>query len=242
MLIAILSFFAGFLSVLAPCVLPLLPIIVGGSFTGQEDKRRPYIITGSLVLSLIAFTLLLRASTALIGIDPRVWSYLSGGIVIGLGLVMLFPLYWDKIIGKLGIQAKSQQLLGSAGQKSNGTASAVLTGLALGPVFSSCSPMYAWVIATVLPESTARGMFFLAMYALGLAAALLGVALLGKRLIDRIKCLSDPHGTFQKIIAVLFILVGLAVATGFDKTVQTYLVEQDFLNLKSLEERLIPED
>lgn len=242
MFIALLSLIAGFLSVLAPCVLPLLPIIIGGSFTGFENKKRPYIIVGSLVFSLILFTLLLKASTALIGIDPVVWSYISGGIVILLGLTMLFPRFWDEIIGRLGLQAKSQQLLGGAGKTKNGTLSAILTGLALGPVFSSCSPLYAWVIATVLPESTVKGLLYLGMYSIGLALALLGIALLGRRMIDKIKWASNPHGWFQRVIAILFILVGLAVSTGYDKKIQTYLVDKNFFNLKTLEEKLVPED
>lgn len=242
MLIVLLSLVAGFLSVLAPCVLPLLPIIIGGSFSGPADKKRPYIIIGSLVASLILFTLLLKASTALIGIDPKVWSYVSGFIVIALGLAMLFPDKWDLVIGRLGLQAKSQGLLGKAGKNSSGTTQAVLTGAALGPVFSSCSPMYAWVIATVLPESSVKGLLYLATYCIGLAIALLGIALLGSKMIAKITWASNPHGWFQRIIAILFIVVGVAVATGYDKTIQTYLVDKNFLNLKTLEERLVPDE
>ncbi|NBX97372.1 hypothetical protein EBQ81_00705 [bacterium] len=42
-------------------------------------------------------------------------------------------------------------------------------------------------------------------------------------------------------IAVLFILVGVFIATGLDKKIQTYLVEKDFLNIKLLEQKLVPE-
>jgi cytochrome c biogenesis protein CcdA len=242
MLLFILSIIAGFLSVLAPCILPLLPIIIGGSLSGHNEKKRPFIIVGSLVFSLIVFTLLLKISTALIGIDPQVWSYISGGIVITLGLVMLFPLQWDIFIGKLGLQAKSQKLLGDANQKKSGTISAVLTGLALGPVFSSCSPMYAWVVATVLPERFAVGFVYLLAYCLGLAIALFGIALLGNRLLKKITWASNPYGWFQRTIAILFIIVGLLVITGTDKDIQAYLVERDFLNIKTLEETLVPEN
>jgi cytochrome c biogenesis protein CcdA len=241
MLIALLSLLGGFLSVLAPCILPLLPIIIGGGLSGQQDKKRPYIITASLVVSLVLFTVLLKVSTALIGIDPSVWSYISGGIIIVLGLTMLFPHYWDMVIGRLGIQSKSQELLGKAGQK-QGLLQPILTGAALGPVFSSCSPMYAWVIATVLPESTLKGTIYLGFYCIGLAIALLLIALLGRRITGKLGKLSDPTGWFQRGIAILFVLVGLAVATGFQKSVQTYLVDRDFLNLKSLEEKIVPED
>lgn len=242
MLIALLTFVAGFLSVLAPCVLPLLPIIIGGGFSGIQDKRRPYIITASLVASLILFTILLKVSTSLIGIDPSVWNYLSGGIIIVLGLTMLFPHYWDLLIGRLGIQAKSQELLGKAGRQKSGLWQAVLTGAALGPVFSSCSPMYAWVVATVLPESNVRGVLYLAVYCVGLSIALLLIALLGRKIIDKIKWASNPNGWFQRTIAIIFIVVGLVIITGYQKTIQTYLVEKNFLNIKSLEESIVPED
>ncbi len=238
----ILSFVAGILTVFAPCVLPLLPVIVGGSLRADANKKRPYIITASLVVSLILFTILLKASTALIGIDPKVWSYVSGGLVFVLGVVMLFPQVWDEIIGRSGIQAKSQELLGGAGRAKNGIISAILTGLALGPVFSSCSPTYSWVIATVLPRSTFAGMFFLGIYCAGVAIALLAVSLLGQKLLVRVKWATNPKGWFQRIIAILFILVGIFVITGTDKRLQTWLVERDLLNLIELEQKLVPED
>jgi len=240
---ALLSYVAGLLTTLAPCVLPLLPIILGGSLSGEKkDKWRPYIITASLVVSLILFTLLLKASTVFIGIDPKVWTIGSGVIVIILGFFMLFPDLWAQIIVKLGIEHRSQGLLGKAYKQENNVLSAILIGAALGPIFSSCSPTYAWVIATVLPSSTLLGMFYLTFYVLGVATALLAIALLGRKLLERIKWASDPKGWFQRGIAILFILVGFFVATGWDKSVQTYLVEKDFLNIKVLEEKLVPEN
>ena len=241
MITALLSLVAGFLSVLAPCVLPLLPIIVGGSFADVKDKKRPYIIVVSLVFSLILFTLLLKASTSLLGINAGFWSYLSGGIVVALGLTILLPQIWDKIAVGLGLQARSQRLLGKAGQQQNSTASAILTGLALGPVFSSCSPMYAWILATVLPRSAAAGIIYLVMYCIGLSIALLSVALLGQRLLDKIKWASNPRGVFQKTVGVIFIAVGIIIVTGYDKKIQTYFVDRDFLNIKSLEVQIVPE-
>lgn len=240
---ALLSYIAGLLTALAPCVLPLLPIILGGSLVGdKKDRWRPYIITASLVVSLILFTILLKASTALIGIDPRVWAIGSGVLVIILGFFMLFPELWARIIGRLGIEHRSQGLLGKAYKQENGILSAILIGAALGPIFSSCSPTYAWVIATVLPSSALLGMFYLTFYVLGVATALLAIALLGRKLLARIKWASDPKGWFQRGIAVLFIIVGIFVATGWDKKVQTYLVEKDFFNIKLLEEKLVPEN
>ena len=60
-------------------------------------------------------------------------------------------------------------------------------------------------------------------------------------MLTKITWASNPRGWFQRSIAVLFVIVGIFVATGWDKKVQTYLVEKDFLNIKSLEEKLVPE-
>ena len=242
--IAALSYLAGLLTALAPCVLPLLPVIVGGSFSGdaKRDNKRPYIITASLVVSLILFTLLLKASTALIGIDPMVWAIVSGLIVILLGLFMLVPDLWIRLIVILGIEHRSQRLLGFANATKSKNLSAIITGVALGPIFSSCSPTYAWVIATVLPAEPVAGLVYLTIYCAGVATSLLGIALLGRRLIGTIGWAVNPYGWFQRSIAVVFIIVGLLVITSWDKKIQTYLVEKDFLNLIMLEQRLVPED
>ena len=92
----LLSFFAGILTVLAPCVLPLLPIIIGSS-VAAKDKNKPYWITLGLVVSITIFTLILKASTLLLNVDPFVWKIVSGGIVIIFGLIYIFPKVWEKI-------------------------------------------------------------------------------------------------------------------------------------------------
>lgn len=244
MLVAIiLSYIAGLLTVLAPCVLPLLPVILGGSFDpSDKSNKRPYIITASLVASLILFTLLLKVSTVFLGIDPRVWTIGAGLLVIALGVFMLFPNIWANIIAKLGIEHRSQTVLGSAFKHKNTTISAILTGAALGPVFSSCSPTYVWVIATVIPANALTGILYLAMYCLGVATSLLAIAIIGRKLLHKIKWASNPHGLFQRTIAILFIIVGIFIATGWDKDIQTYLVEKDYLNLIQLEQKIVPDD
>ena len=234
----LLSLIAGALTVLAPCVLPFLPVIVGGSL-GHGSRRRPYLIAGALVVSLLVFTLLLKASTAFLNIDPRVWAIGSGVLVILLGVAMLFPGLWARIARWARLEA-AHDLLGKANNHRGETAGALLTGAALGPVFSSCSPTYAWVIATVLPASPVAGLIYLGMYCVGMAGALLGISLAGRRLIDRLGWASNPRGWFQRAIATLFIIVGLLVSTGLDKALQTWAVDK-LPALTAIEQGLIPQ-
>lgn len=223
----IVSFLAGVLTVLAPCILPLLPVIVGGSVTDETAKsslRRPVIIAASLVVSVILFTLLLKATTALLGIPTMVWSAMAGGIVVLLGVNLLWPQLWEKLMLATGWQLKTSNLLGAAQQK-NGVAKDILLGAALGPVFNSCSPTYALIVAVILPASFAEGLANLAAYGLGLGVILLLVALLGRALTQKLGWLSNPGGWFKKTIGIVFIIVGLLVVFGIDKKVQTFVLE-----------------
>lgn len=114
--IILISFFAGILTVLAPCVLPLLPVILGGSLAGH-GKARPYIIIGSLIASLLLFTLLLKASTVLIQVDPAVWEYISGGLLVLFSVTLIFPRAWTWLMDVTGIENLSQNSLEHASEK-----------------------------------------------------------------------------------------------------------------------------
>lgn len=237
----LLSFAAGILTVAAPCVLPLLPVIVGGAMVRdgtRVSRSRPYIIAASLAVSVVVFTLLLKATTALLGIPPQVWQVISGTIVILLGLNLLVPSLWDRVSARLRLQSTSDAML-SRSASHGGVAGDVLTGAALGPVFSSCSPTYALIVATVLPVSFVEGLTYVLAYALGLAAMLLLIALLGRGLVRRLGWLADPHGWFRRTVGMLFVLVGLAVITGFDKQLQIWILDAGLYDpIERLEEIL----
>jgi cytochrome c-type biogenesis protein len=232
---------AGVLTTLAPCVLPLLPVIVGGSLgePSVEARRRAYLITASLGGSVILFTLLLRATTALIDIPPTTWQWLSGVILIGLGAVSVFPKVWDRASVNLSLQTASNKQLVAARER-GGTLGAILTGSALGPVFSSCSPLYLYVIVTVLPASFGEGMVLLFAYAIGLCGTLLVIALLGQKVMGRARWLANPDGNFKRALGVIFILVGIAVILGLDKDLQFWFIQYSPIRLWELDKGFIP--
>jgi cytochrome c biogenesis protein CcdA/thiol-disulfide isomerase/thioredoxin len=240
MLLLLGAFFAGIITVFAPCVFALLPVVIGGSMSGDvQDKRRPFIIAGSLAVSLIVFTLLLKATTLFIDVPPVIITGISGAIIVLLGLTLLFPTMYDRLIIALNLQAKSQQLL----SKSSGRGALIgpiITGAALGPVFSSCSPVYAYILATVLPVNFGVAMAYILAYVLGLSVMLLLIGFFGQKLVRRLKWASNPRGWFTRIVAVLFIIVGTLIITGYDKKFQTYISENTPFNFDAISARLIP--
>src|ERR1700739_396571 len=117
MLLLLISFVAGVLSLFAPCVLPVLPVIIGGSIGGTtREKLRPYIIGASLAASIIFFTLLLKVSTVLVNLSPSVLNWLAGGLLVALGLVSMLPELWEKLVTMLNWEADSLRLLGKGEQ------------------------------------------------------------------------------------------------------------------------------
>ena len=218
---------AGALTTLAPCALSLLPVVVGGSLAGTGERRvlsRAVVVTLSLGVSVFVFTLALRATTALIDVPPSVWQWVSGGLLIVLGLVQAVPELWDRVSVATGLSGGSARGLAAAHRR-GGTLGAVLTGAALGPVFTSCSPLYGYVVVTVLPTEPGRGLLLLSTYVVGLVAVLLVVALGGQRAVRRMRWAADPHSWFRRGLGLLFVVIGVLVATGAMQDVETWLLE-----------------
>lgn len=238
MSLALIAFLAGILTILAPCVIPVLPVIIGGSLADKKSSwKRAALIVGSLAISIIVFTLLLKATTSLLSVPQVVWQVISGTVVLVLGLFYLFPTLWDTIAIRSGLGLRSQQAL--AGASGSGKYSAVLTGVALGPVFSSCSPTYAFIVAAVLPVSFVEGFLYLVLYALGLGASLFSVAFGGQRLVKRLGWALNPHGLFRQIVGILFVLIGVMILIGGDKVLQEAVLESGLYDpIESIENNL----
>jgi cytochrome c biogenesis protein CcdA/thiol-disulfide isomerase/thioredoxin len=236
MLLFLISFIAGVLTAIAPCVLPLLPVIVGGSLAGGSN-RRAITISASLGVSVVLFTLLLKASTAFINVPESFWQWFSAVILIAFGIVMVFPSLWDRL-GFVNLMNRSGNKLLATGYQKNSLWGDALMGAALGPVFSSCSPTYFVILATVLPASFLAGFADLLAYAIGLSGFLLIIALVGQKLVDKLGVAIEPGGWFRRTIGIIFIIVGLAVGTGVEANLEAYLLNNGF-DLTFIEQRLL---
>lgn len=224
-----LSFVAGALTVLAPCVLPILPVVLGSSLDNVNNKLRPIMVVVSLGASIVIFTLLLRASTALIMIDPRFWNFVSGGIIFAFGLFTLFPSLWTWLEIKLNLSALSGKLLHSSVNR-EGNLGAILVGFALGPVFTSCSPTYGLIVAVILPLSFFVGFVNLLAYALGLITVFGLIAIGGQRFLSRVRWIANPRGSFRKFLGVLFVFIGVLIMFGLEKRLEAALLDIGFGN------------
>lgn len=230
------SFIAGLLTVLAPCVVTLLPVILGGSL-GTKNPWRPLVIAGSLGVSVILFTLLLKATTTFIGIPQEFWRSISGILVILFGITMVFPVLWEKLSFKMRLY-KSESLLEKSGKK-EGMKGAVLLGAALGPVFTTCSPTYAIILAIVLPANFGIGLLNLIIYTFGLVLLLLAIGYGGQKVSKRFKFAVNPTGWFKRGLGVILLITGFLVISGLDKTLEITILNAGYLGPIEIEQTLL---
>jgi methionine-S-sulfoxide reductase len=239
MIFFIISVLAGVFTVLAPCILPLLPIVIGASEEGTRGiSKRAITVIGSLSLSVVVFTLLLKATTLFINIPQIFWTSFSGAVIILVGLAIVFPSFWTKIpyVNKLSLL--SNRAVGKGYQKKSYKGD-MLIGLALGPVFTTCSPTYLFIIATVLPASFVVGLFYLLGFTLGLATALLLIAYFGQKIVNKITEKMQTAGKIKKMFGVMIMIVGIAVLTGYDKKIETLILDSGYGATIKLEDSLI---
>lgn len=236
MTLLLISFFAGMLTVLAPCILPLLPIVIGRGISGGRNTT--IIVIASLSVSIFVFTLILKASTALIAIPQSFWSNLSGGILIVFGLFTLFEHVWVSLMSRFRLQEKANAQF-SVGFKKKNIWGDVIMGGALGPVFSTCSPTYFVILATVLPANYSQGIIYLLAYIIGLAFVLLCIGYIGEKFVTKLNILANPKGWFKRIIAITFIVIGIAIMTGFDKKAATILLDAGLFDVTKVEQNIL---
>ena len=236
-LFTLVAFLAGILTVLAPCVLPLLPVIVGGSIAGDRSARHAATISISLAASVFLFTLLIKASTLFIAVPQEFWRIFSGVLLIAFGFLTLFPALYDRIPGVSALYRRSNKTLAEGYQKQNMMGD-IIAGVALGPVFSSCSPTYFVILAAVLPAHFAVGVVYLLAYVIGLGGFLFIIGIAGQRLADKLGVALNPSGWLVRVIGILFIALGAAVIFGLDAKLEA-LLPQSFYGETLIEEKLL---
>lgn len=240
MVFFLIAVLAGILTVLAPCIFPLLPIVVGSSETSGHRSVSPRALRVILALavSVIIFTLLLKATTLVIVIPENFWGWFSGILLILVSFAMIAPNVWARIPLVQKISASSNTALGSGYTRKSAWGDMIM-GFALGPVFSTCSPTYLFIIATVLPASFGVGFIYLLGFVLGLVVSLLLVAYFGQRIINYFITNSNQSERIKKIFGVIILLVGIAIITGYDKKFETWILDSGYSATILFEERLI---
>jgi cytochrome c biogenesis protein CcdA len=214
------AFVAGVVTILSPCVLPLLPVILASSTL--EGRRRPI----GLIIGFAAFftgiTLLLSLLVRQFSIPPDIHRTAAALIFVAMGLLLTVPgmksrfeLFASRYAGRFG----------SAGAKSTGFSGGLVTGAGLGLAWTPCvGPIMASVITLALNQETTLSSALTALsFSLGTALTMGLFVLFGRRLYSRIGALKRNSAYIQQLMGVFILLVGLGIWFGFDRVIQIAL-------------------
>ena len=220
-----ISFTAGLLSFLSPCVLPLVPsyitFITGMSLEDVQHARRSALLHAFLfVIGFSAIFILLGAGATALGQVLRAyetWITRVGGV-----LIIIFGLY---LLGVFNITAFSTERRFHLSDKPTGYLGTVLVGIAFGAGWTPCIGPILGSILTVTASSAdfSSGMMHLGVYSLGLAIPFLLAAVALQHFLGFFTRFRSKLIWVQRISGVLMIVIGLLLLTNYFTILATYL-------------------
>jgi len=219
------SFLAGFATILAPCIWPLLPLVLSVSSSG--GKRKPFGLTLGVMTSFSIFTLFVSYLERFLHIDPNVFRLIAVIIIGLLGLALLFPSLGAKFevwISRV-LQPLQTRLQGNG--ESQGFGGGYVAGFSIGLVWAPCAGPILATIATLAATQSVNFQVILVTlaYALGLGIPLFLVSMGGSFLFTRMRKFTKYTGRVQQVFGVIMICVALLIYTNYDKTIQLKILE-----------------
>ena len=219
-----LALLAGVLSTLSPCVLPLLPIVLGAALT--EHRLGPLALAAGVAISFAAIGLFVATIGFAIGLDQDVFRIVAAALLIIVGGLMLLPRLQAQFAvaaGPLGNWAQSR----AGGITRRGLAGQFALGILLGAVWSPCVGPTLGAAAIVASQGKDLGTVAAAMFLFGLGAAapllLLGLAS-HEALIHWRERLLHAGKAGKIALGLVLLATGLFIISGVDKHVETVLV------------------
>lgn len=219
----IFAFLSGIVTVLSPCVLPVLPIVLSSS--AASGKRRPLGVITGLIISFSIFTLLITQIVALLGLSANTLRIVAVVIIGFLGLSMIIPKLNEIVEKALSFIPR---LAGNNQHEGNGFMPGFITGLSLGLVWAPCAgPILASVTALAATQSVNFGSALVVIaYAIGSGIPLLAIAYGGRSLIQKVPFLNKNLGKVQRGFGVVMMLTAVAIAMNMDVLVTAWLTEK----------------
>jgi cytochrome c biogenesis protein CcdA/thiol-disulfide isomerase/thioredoxin len=226
--LVLIGLVGGLITGISPCVLPVLPVIFlsGGVQTAPRpvratsrqgrraqrsgsDRRRPYLVVAGLAISFSIFTLLGTLALSALPLPKDIIRWTGLGVLVLLGVAMMFPPVQD-LLERPFTRIRQRQVTGEHG--------GFVLGLALGAVYVPCAgPVLAAItVAGATGRIGLRTVALTVAFAIGTAIPLLGFALAGRSVAERVRTFRERQRWVR--VAAGVVIIGLAVALTFNVT------------------------
>jgi cytochrome c biogenesis protein CcdA len=221
----LLAFLAGLLSLLNPCTLPLIPIVLGTAT--NRHRYGPVALAGGLTLSFVAIGLFVALVGFSIGLDFTVFRMVAGILMILFGAVLIVPMAQHRVAAAAGpVAAWSQSRFGQIDDQ--GIKGQFLVGLLLGAVWSPCvgPTLGAASLMASRGENLMQVTTTMVAFGVGAALPLLLIGLLSREALGRSRHRLLTLGQAGKsLMGGVLILTGVLVVSGFDKSIEIWILE-----------------
>jgi cytochrome c biogenesis protein CcdA/glutathione peroxidase-family protein len=222
---------AGALTIGAPCILPMLPIILGASL-GEANRFRPVFITAGFILAFTAAALVFGTASESLALDQNDLRMIAIALLALFGLLMIWraPMHW--VAARLaGVADRAGAFGGRAGA---GNLGGLVLGASLGVVWTPCAGPVLASILTLIATTTDhdRAAVLLGAYAIGAGLPMLAIAYGGQWVTARVGLLARATNRLQQAFGVLILLTATAMHFEYDSLITLWLSELEDLRGK----------
>ena len=219
-----LAFTAGVLSVLSPCVVPILPIVLTAAIT--DRKAGLVALAGGLSISFVTVGLLVATIGYSLGLSANVFRYVAASLILLIGIVLMLPQLQAQLAAASGPIANwTDRHFGS--QRGTGISAQFWIGVLLGAAWSPCVGPTLGAASLLAAQGRNLPQVAITMFVFGLGAAfpLLLLGLLSREAVARWRMRLLSAGQVTKVgLGIMFVAIGALVLTGLDKSIEAALV------------------
>jgi cytochrome c-type biogenesis protein len=221
----VFAYLAGLLTLINPCVLPVLPIVLASAL--QAHRLGPLAMAGGMAVSFVVLGLTVTAFGQAIGLDERSLAQAGAVLMIGFGLVLVVPrLNAGFALVTAGFAARADA--GIDGIDRSGLGGQVLAGILLGAVWSPCiGPTLGGAISLASQgQSLGWAGAIMTAFAAGVATVILALAYGARAAILRRRALMRTLADRAKpVMGVMFLAVGLAILFRLHHAAEAWLID-----------------
>lgn len=212
-----LAVLGGLLTVLSPCVLPILPLIVGRSL--QSHRLGPLALVLGLISGFAAMGSLLGVTASWFTELVSALRTVAIALLLVAGVIAIFPTWSYRLFSRLrlGRWVKEPARVGLMGEFWLGSQLGLLWTPCAGPVLGS-------ILVLAAVQHNALGAFvLLVLYGLGAGLPLMAIAYGGRYLSRYILKLRSSSAVLQRIGGAVVVVTAIAILLGWDVQIQLWL-------------------
>lgn len=222
----LLAFLAGVLTILSPCVLPLVPIVFASAH--NRHPLGPVALGAGLAISFTLLGLFISTIGFSLDLDPGLFRTVGAVLLLAVGLVLIVPALehrFELALAPVGSWANSRRM---SEREQSGLLGQFAMGGLLGFVWLPCVGPTLGAASVLAAQGRNLGEVGAVMAAFGFGAAVpLGaIGAVSVRTLSRgRRTLMKAGGTARRLLGLATILIGLMILTGADHWLETYLTE-----------------